>query len=731
MKRIMALILVAVLCVSPLGMVVHANAAAVETMPLSITASAGEGNTVVVEVKTNQTFEFGTIVANVEYDNTVFTRSGQGTFNSNLDMGYDVASDGFLVSAKNVQDEPYMDQIDAGTTLTTYEFTYTSEANAGDYEFTLSLTTLADGDGVSIKPTDTTATATYNIGAATPTDKDYTADLGLPTGASTAVKVGDEVTVNILVGGTTNEFASSELNLNYTGLTYVPGKSTVNGADVTPTTGTPNSIKIIDHGDTTTWNEGNTVTAYALVFTVDAITGDSGTASVTLSDAALSTDEQAVGNNLTAATITTGTKTFTVTPADLKVVVPGELTASGSAEEKTVVYGESFVIEAADKNYDYELSAKVTGTESSVIITPDSTVDGKWTIASVTDNVTITVEKKNAKQFSVTINTMDHIEGTPATGANAATYETDYTFTLKANVDKQTGVSGWSYTVESITIGGTSYTDYQTSGQTITIPGSAITGDIEITTKKTEVLPGEYTITVNKDEGVNLTANPSEKVESGKDIALTLTPVAGYKYTVKYTIGGGAEIEITSWIESNGVKTATISNVTGNVVITATKEVNAGDIAVTVSEKEYLALNGKTMYLVQVTSKLDSGYVYTYGGSEMYYSNEYNKDNGGAYVYLVITDANTPLTADVAKTQISIAQGSVAATVDYSGDVNMTNRIDANDAQLVWNMYSAKTYSDFTTVNMEKFLRADVDKDGDVDVDDASAVVTAVKNRTN
>lgn len=48
--------------------------------------------------------------------------------------------------------------------------------------------------------------------------------------------------------------------------------------------------------------------------------------------------------------------------------------------------------------------------------------------------------------------------------------------------------------------------------------------------------------------------------------------------------------------------------------------------------------------------------------------------------------------------------------------------MDINDAQLVWNMYNAK-YEDFTSVNIRKFLEADMNGDKTLDTKDAAAIV--------
>ena len=66
-------------------------------------------------------------------------------------------------------------------------------------------------------------------------------------------------------------------------------------------------------------------------------------------------------------------------------------------------------------------------------------------------------------------------------------------------------------------------------------------------------------------------------------------------------------------------------------------------------------------------------------------------------------------------------------TLAYDGDVNGTDKLDINDAQLVYNMYNAM-YEDFDTVYVKKFLEADMNGDGTVNVSDAAAVVEALAN---
>ena len=67
-----------------------------------------------------------------------------------------------------------------------------------------------------------------------------------------------------------------------------------------------------------------------------------------------------------------------------------------------------------------------------------------------------------------------------------------------------------------------------------------------------------------------------------------------------------------------------------------------------------------------------------------------------------------------------------ATDVSYEMDVNISNKVDANDSQLVYNMYNAH-YATFTeNVTIEKFLRADINGDAKINVEDAAAIINSL-----
>ena len=135
--------------------------------------------------------------------------------------------------------------------------------------------------------------------------------------------------------------------------------------------------------------------------------------------------------------------------------------------------------------------------------------------------------------------------------------------------------------------------------------------------------------------------------------------------------------------------------------------------------QEYLQLdNDKTMWLVLKTDDLDGDHSYLYQNETMFWSDKYQ-----AYACLVITDTDdgtyTPSADDLTIVETA------ASVVAYTGDINKTGKIDANDAQIVYNIYTAY-YSSFSGLSMEKFLRADLNGDGTVNTADVLAVLENV-----
>lgn len=510
---------------------------------------------------------------------------------------------------------------------------------------------------------------------------------GYTAGVSAAVREAavDEqisVTVNVEHIGDT-VFTAGEIVINYdsTKLAFNENASTLNEAAAGNEAAT-GTLKLEHYGKDKPLGDA----AYTLVF--DAVSA--GATTVTLNSAAFGDSVDAEKSNLTPATISTASVALTISEKSYAVTLP-EIFAGPS----TVQPGASYTFTVADgKNYDYsDIKATMGGNEAEVI----DNGDGSYTIASVTGDLVIT-GTRTEKSYSATVTGTGAADITDA--EETATYGSDYVFTMPT-------AEGYTYSLDSITIDGKAYTGYSVSGSVYTIPGTAVAGDIVITVSKIEADDGKVEIKVEGTgagaaEGYDVTA------DKGSDYTLTLVPESGCSYTVTATMGGEP-----ADVKNNGDNTYTIENVNDDIVFTVEKVVKTDGVSVA----EYLTLDGSVMWLLKNETTLEAGKVPTYDGANMFWSDKYN-----AYCWLTVGDT---LTADEAKNKVGIADGT-AEEVDYDMDVNKTGKVDANDAQLTYNMYNAK-YEGFTDdVTAEKYLSADVNGDGKVNTEDAAAIIAGI-----
>ena len=577
----------------------------------------------------------------------------------------------------------------AGYVLFTVPVTLPANAE-GVYSINFSVELFCDYSEAEYSFTSETLAATITVTKPSAPAADYTAGL---TADKTEINVDDTVTVSINVDGSAGSFATSQIKLSYDSnyLTFDDANANhvLNGASVSVNNGV---ITLVDHG--AAQNNG---VAYQLVFTGKAVTTDDTV--VTLTSAAFDKAENAPVQNIKEIALNETTNKVNVTVVEERLTV--DLSDDFDTNDgETVAPGGTFTFYAKNTNYTY------TVTVNNGAITPTyDEATGVWTITNVQANLTITATKV-AKTFEVTINSEEHVDSNDGVGENAATYKEDYTFTLNADTED------YQYNLVSITIGGQAApaNSYSNNGKVYTIKGDYITGDIVITTEEVEI--AEFTIT-----GVGgVLSATATTVKDGDEVTLTLDPVAGYKYEI--TING-TPISL----DNNNQYTAAV---TEDWVIVVTESLDLSEENVSIAT--YLALNGKTIYMIQITTKLDDGNVYAYNDTDMFWSEKYNENNG-AYVFLVVADSNAQAPAvDAIIANITITQGA-AKSIDYSGNVNMAdaNTVDANDAQLVYNMYETKSYDGFVTnVDMEKYLRADVNYDGVINVTDAATIVNSI-----
>lgn len=145
----------------------------------------------------------------------------------------------------------------------------------------------------------------------------------------------------------------------------------------------------------------------------------------------------------------------------------------------------------------------------------------------------------------------------------------------------------------------------------------------------------------------------------------------------------------------------------------------------------YLELDDMTIFLVKMAGKgVEEGNPYAYDGNPMYRTDKYTVEawEGPVLCWLVaVPKGEEALTAEAAQEKIAYLKTDIIE-LDQSGDVNMTGKVDINDAQLVYDMYQG-VYSDFNTVSVLKFLNADVNGSGTLNSDDAVAIINSMQNK--
>ena len=409
-----------------------------------------------------------------------------------------------------------------------------------------------------------------------------------------------------------------------------------------------NSVRIVRYGKEAALGE-------ALTLKFEVLAGQ-GSYNVTVTSAKVDTNGNAIEADAPDATIVKNTATVTV--SGYTVDLPDDFTRT-DAEGSTIEAGKDLTFKPKDPNYDYNVTVTVGGET----VTPTIGEDGTYTVPNVNGNVTVT-GTKTPKSFSVTL-------GDDTTGEATATYTKDYIFTL-------TPASGYTYNV-TVTIGGKTYTNYtpvvnENGTTTYTIPGADVTGDIVINSNKA-VKPAQ-TFSVSFTGTGASDAKGASSVTENAAYTFTVDKKDNFEYTVSATMGGKT-VAVTEG--ENG--SYTIAKVTGNLVITVEKKsVSTMNVAVS----KFVEMDNKTVFLV--TGTPEEGKAFAYDENVMYKTPAYGEN---VYSWLVIVDSTADLTAADAETKITQA-AATAEEVAAGYDVNETNVVDINDAQLTYDIYTGK-----------------------------------------
>lgn len=539
-------------------------------------------------------------------------------------------------------------------------------------------------------------------------------------GADQQVAAGQQVRIPVAVAS--GEKGITGFNAYDMTFTYDPAALTLNTktGDAANLTVEDNNgtVRVRRYGATQALGE-----ALALEFTANKATSST----VTLTAAKFDLDANSINFDAPDATITDADTV--VNANNFTVTLPDAFT---SDETRLVPNGGSFTFKPVDSHYTYTFTVKMgdTVTEGLTFGANDT-----YTIENISGNVEVTCTGKTPKQYDVEYVFFDDkdplLEKDVTKGADKATYLQDYSVTV-------TPRAGLSYAIhyEIRYPNGTrsdqvSLTPVANADGTITytIPGSKIDGPVYFLISTNDVATG-YAVLVTGNGAEDQAAGNGTSVPRDMPYYLQLNERENCTYTVTAYY---QPLSSTSTAVNMPAKVRSLGNgkyVVDPIPYTELSRrayswrlvVNVEKVsqkAEEVSVSPYLELNDKTMMLITVKGTPEGGKAFTYDGNTMYKVNAYGTDQ---YAWLVIVDKGQTLTQEEAAAKVAISAADNVVTITLGFDVNMTGKVDVNDAQLVYDMYNG-TYSDFTKVSVEKFLRADVNATKVVDHTDAVAIV--------
>lgn len=476
------------------------------------------------------------------------------------------------------------------------------------------------------------------------------------------------------------------------------------------------TVRVRRYGDAVPLGE-----ALALDFTAKA----TATSTVKLTNAKFDLDANSINFDAPDAAISDADTV--VNANNFTVTLPDAFT---SDETRLVPNGGSFTFKPVDSHYTYTFTVKMGDniTEGLTFGANDT-----YTIENISGNVEVTYTGKTPKQYDVKYKIDEDVEQDVTKGPETVTYLNDYSFVV-------TPRAGYSYRVVYSVDNGDPFvhtviavpTANDDGTLTYTIPGKEIVGGVEIW------------IGANTESGIPVvfTGNGVEDAASGN--ASSMGKNMPYYFTLNQR--ESCDYTVTAYYQPLATPTASKRPATvrslgnGKYVVEAVnyndylygyahswnlvvKVEKVSHSAEEVTVSKYLELNDKTMMLVTVKGTPEGGSAFTYDGNTMYKVEGYGTDR---YAWLVIVDKGQTLTQEEAAAKVAISAADNVVTITPSFDVNMTGKVDVNDAQLVYDMYNG-TYSDFTKVSVEKFLRADVNATKAVDHTDAVAIVNQFK----
>ena len=518
-----------------------------------------------------------------------------------------------------------------------------------------------------------------------PTATGYTVSMG----ADQQVAAGQQVRIPVTVAS--GEKGITGFNAYDMTFTYDPAALTLNTK-----TGAAANLTVEDNNGTVRVRRYGAPLALGEALALDFTAKATATSTVKLTNAKFDLDANSINFDAPEATISDADTV--VNANNFTVTLPDAFT---SDETRLVPKGGSFTFKPVDSHYTYTFTVKMGDTAKEGLTFG---ADDTYTIENISGNVEVTYTGKTPKQYDVKYKIDEDVEQDVTKGPETVTYLNDYSFVV-------TPRAGYSYRVIYSVDNGDPFvhtviavpTANDDGTLTYTIPGKEIVGGVEIW------------IDANTESGIPVvfTGNGVEDAASGN--ASSMGKNMPYYFTLNQR--ESCDYTVTAYYQPLSTPTASKRPATvrslgnGKYVVEAVnyndylyvyarswnlvvKVEKVSHSAEEVTVSKYLELNDKTMMLVTVKGTPEGGSAFTYDGNTMYKVEGYGTDR---YAWLVIVDKGQTLTQEEAAAKVAISAADNVVTITLGFDVNMTGKVDVNDAQLVYDMYNG-TYSDFTKV---------------------------------